>query len=73
MQFSPLVLLLGVTIPSVVAGMLRLTVAELLYTDTVVLLRAILVAMTNPTQQSSWGVTCSGPRCDRNAGSCSTV
>jgi hypothetical protein len=48
-------LLLGATAPSVVAGMLRLTVAALQWAGTVIILRAFLVTMANPAPEASWG------------------
>jgi len=50
MQFSPLVLSLGATAPSVVAGLLRLTAG------TVVCYRTFLVAMVTPAAVIFWGL-----------------
>jgi hypothetical protein len=50
MQFSPLVLSLGATAPSVVAGLLRLTAG------TVVCYRTFLVAMVTPVPGIFWGL-----------------
>jgi hypothetical protein len=56
MQFSPLEHLLGATTPSVLAGMLRFTVAVVWYSGTVTLFRAFLVAMATPAPETSCGL-----------------
>jgi hypothetical protein len=54
-------LLLDATAPSVVAGMLRLTVAALQWAGTVIILRAFLVTMANPAPEASWGLLAVDP------------
>jgi hypothetical protein len=77
MQLLPLELVLGATILSEAASMLRFTVAALRKAGTFDFLDAVLLEMATSllpfTRFILVGAACSGSRCGRTACSCNTV